>query len=55
MGFVGWDSYDGEYFDEDYVEQGEDADRYWEMAEEEFGYIREEEEYEESDPESDGK
>ena len=44
MGFVGWDSYDGEYFDEDYVEQGDDADRYWEMAAEEFGYEREEEE-----------
>lgn len=43
MGFVGWDSYDGEYFDEDYVEQGDDADRYWEMAAEEFGYEREEE------------
>jgi len=44
MGFVGWDSYNGEYFDEDYVEQGDDADRYWEMAAEEFGYEREEEE-----------
>ena len=44
MGFVGWDSYDGEYFDEDYVEQGDDEDRYWEMAAEEFGYEREEEE-----------
>jgi hypothetical protein len=37
MGFVGWDSYDGEYFDEDYVEHGQDSDRYWEMAGEEFG------------------
>jgi hypothetical protein len=44
MGFVGWDSYDGEYFDEDYVEQGDDEERYWEMAAEEFGYEREEEE-----------
>jgi hypothetical protein len=44
MGFVGWDSYDGEYFDEDYVEQGDDEGRYWEMAAEEFGYEREEEE-----------
>ena len=41
MGFVGWDSYDGESFDEDYVEQGDDADRYWEMAESEFGWERE--------------
>ena len=44
MGFVGWDSYDGESFDDDYAEQGEDPDRYWEMAAEEFGYEREEEE-----------
>lgn len=43
MGFVGWDSYDGEYFDEDYAEQGQDEDRYWEMAAEEFGYERDEE------------
>ena len=43
MGFVGWDSYDGDVFDEDYVEQGQDEDRYWEMAAEEFGYERDEE------------
>ena len=43
MGFVGWDSYDGESFDEDYVEQGDDEERYWEMAAEEFGYERDEE------------
>jgi len=43
MGFVGWDSYDGEFFDEDYVEQGQDEERYWEMAAEEFGYERDEE------------
>jgi len=43
MGFVGWDSYDGEYFDEDYVEHGQDSDRYWEMAGEEFGLEPDEE------------
>lgn len=43
MGFVGWDSYDGDYFDEDYVEQGQDEGRYWEMAAEEFGWERDEE------------
>jgi len=43
MAFVGWDSYDGESFDEDYVEQGDDEERYWEMAAEEFGYERDEE------------
>lgn len=43
IGFVGWDSYDGEYFDEDYVEQGQDEERFWEMAAEEFGYERDEE------------
>lgn len=43
MGFVGWDSYDGEYFDDDYVEHGQDPDRYWEMAESEFGMERDEE------------
>ena len=43
MGFVGWDSYDGEYFDEDYVEQSQDEERFWEMAAEEFGYERDEE------------
>ena len=43
MGFVGWDSYDGEYFDEDYVEHGADPERYWEMAGEEFGMEPDEE------------
>ena len=43
MGFVGWDSYDGEYFDEDYVQHDEDSGRYWEMAGEEFGMEPEEE------------
>ena len=43
MMFVGWDSYDGEYFDEDYVEHGQDPDRYWEMAGEEFGMEPDEE------------
>lgn len=43
MGFVGWDSWDGEYFDEDYVEHGLDPGRYWEMAREEFGMEPEEE------------
>lgn len=43
MGFAGWDSYDGEYFDEDYVEHGAEADRYWEMAAEEFGIEPDEE------------
>jgi hypothetical protein len=42
IAFVGWDSYDGEYFDEDYVEHGQDPDRYWEMAGEEFGMEPEE-------------
>jgi hypothetical protein len=42
MGFVGWDSYDGEYFDEDQADREGDPDRYWEMAEEEFGVEREE-------------
>ena len=37
MMFVGWDSYDGEHFDEDCAEHSNDADRYWEMAAEEFG------------------
>ncbi len=36
MMFVGWDSYDGEYFDEDHAEHSNDPDRYWEMASEEF-------------------
>jgi hypothetical protein len=36
MMFVGWDSYDGEYFDEDHAEHSNDPDRYWEMAAEEF-------------------
>jgi len=43
MMFVGWDSYDGEYFDEDCVEHGQDSDRYWEMAAEEFGIEPDEE------------
>lgn len=43
MGFVGWDSYDGEYFDEDYAEHGQDPARYWEMAEQEFGMEPDEE------------
>jgi hypothetical protein len=43
MAFVGWESYDGEFFDEDYVEGNQDEDRYWEMAQEEFGVEREEE------------
>jgi hypothetical protein len=43
MAFVGWDSYDGEYFDEDYREHGSDPDGYWEMAGEEFGVEPDEE------------
>ena len=43
MMFVGWDSYDGEYFDEDFADHGTDSERYWEMAQEEFGIEREEE------------
>jgi len=43
MGFAGWDSYDGEYFDEDYASLNDDAGRYWEMAAEEFGIEPEEE------------
>lgn len=43
IGFVGWDAYDGEYFDEDYVEQMQDSDRYWELAAEEFGMEPDEE------------
>jgi len=43
MCFVGWQSYDGEFFDEDYVEGSQDEDRYWEMAGEEFGAERDEE------------
>ena len=41
--FVGWDSYDGEYFDTDIVNHEDDAERYWEIAAEEFGMEREEE------------
>ena len=37
MAFVGWHSYDGEYFDEDFADHGTDPERYWEMALEEFG------------------
>jgi hypothetical protein len=43
MCFVGWESYDGEFRDEDYVEGGQDEERYWEMAGEEFGAERDEE------------
>jgi hypothetical protein len=43
MMFVGWDSYDGEYFDEDHAEHSNDPDRYWEMAGEEFGIEPDEE------------
>ena len=43
MAFVGWDSYDGEYFDEDYREHHDDPDGYWEMAGEEFGVEPDEE------------
>ena len=43
MCFVGWESYDGEFFDEDYVEGGQDEARYWELAEQEFGIERDEE------------
>lgn len=43
MGFVGWHGWDGEYFDEDYAEQAQDAERYWEMAAEEFGIEPDEE------------
>jgi hypothetical protein len=43
MAFVGWDAYDGEYFDEDYVEHGQDPERYWEMAADEFGIEPDEE------------
>jgi hypothetical protein len=43
MMFVGWDSYDGEYFDDDIVSHEDDPDRYWEMAAEEFGIEQEEE------------
>jgi hypothetical protein len=43
MMFVGWDSYDGEYFDDDVVDHEDDPGRYWEMAGEEFGIEQEEE------------
>jgi len=43
MMFVGWQSWDGDVLDEDYVEGGQDPDRYWEMAEQEFGVERDEE------------
>jgi len=42
MMFAGWDSYDGEYFDDDIVDHEDDPERYWEMAAEEFGIEREE-------------
>ena len=43
MAFVGWHSYDGEYFDEDFADHGTDPGRYWEMAQEEFGMEPDEE------------
>lgn len=43
MGFVGWHSYDGDCFDEDYREHGQDPDGYWEMAADEFGMEPDEE------------
>jgi hypothetical protein len=45
MMFVGWESYDGEgdFFDEDQVDGSDDENRYWEMAEQEFGIERDEE------------
>lgn len=43
MCFVGWESWDGEFVDEDYVEGGQDPDRYWELAGQEFGVERDEE------------
>jgi hypothetical protein len=43
MMFVGWDSYDGEYFDDDGANHDTEPERYWEMAQEEFGIEREEE------------
>ena len=43
MAFVGWHSYDGEYFDEDFADHGTDPERYWEMAAEEFGMEPDEE------------
>ena len=43
MAFTGWHSYDGEYFDEDFADHGTDPDRYWEMAQEEFGIEQDEE------------
>jgi hypothetical protein len=43
MTFVGWESWDGEFADEDYAEGGQDEDRYYELAEQEFGWEREEE------------
>ena len=43
MAFTGWDAWDGEYFDEDFADHGTDPDRYWEMAQEEFGIEQDEE------------
>ena len=43
MAFVGWHSYDGDYVDEDFADHGIDPERYWEMAQEEFGIEQEEE------------
>jgi hypothetical protein len=46
VGFVGSANYDGEYFDEDYVDVNMDVARYKEIASEVWGY----EEYEEPEP-----
>ena len=43
MGFVGWENWDGDFIDEEYVECGQDKERYWELAGEEFGAERDEE------------
>ena len=38
MGFVGWDSYDGEYFDEEYIDAENDQTGYRDMVAESWGY-----------------
>jgi hypothetical protein len=43
MAFVGWQSWDGVFTDEEYVEHGQDPGRFWEIAGEEFGAEPEEE------------
>lgn len=43
MGFVGWESYDGDCLDEDYADLEQDPEGYWEMAAEEFGIEPDEE------------